>query len=475
MKRAARLCRVRFSQPSDQCRARKKPMMLKNRIVSLACALLLWSSLASAASSARPLDLTVDATDAPRGIFHARLVVPASPGPMALAYPKWIQGEHTPTGPIAQLVGLSIKAGSAVVPWRRDPIDQFLFRLEVPAGADSVTVEYDYLSPVGSFGSGYGETPNATPHVLIVDWHNVVLFPAGPAADDISVRARLRLPAGWKYDTALASTTAPDGSLVFSPVSLYSLIDSPVLAGDHFRTEVIETGDRPARLSVAAEREAALAIVPEKLAAIRRLPAEARALFGATHYRSYCWLVALGDTLDENGLEHHESTDIRQPIGLFTDPQTALALDFVIAHEYIHSWNGKFRRPAGLAPRDTQQPLDDELLWVYEGMTRYLDVLLPARSGMRTPAQSRDYLAWRAGRQDRDRPGRRWRPIADTAVSAPTIWNAPADWTNYRRSGKDYYDESALVWLEVDTILREKTVGRQSLDDFCRDFFGGAD
>jgi predicted metalloprotease with PDZ domain len=450
-------------------------MPLTRRTSWLAAALLLWSSLTSAAPPVRPLELTVDATDAPRGIFHARLVVPASPGPMALAYPKWIQGEHTPSGPITQLVGLSIKAGGAVVPWRRDPIDQFLFRLEVPVGADSVTVEYDYLSPVGSFGSGYGKTPNATPHLLIVDWHDVVLFPAGPAADDIPVRARLRLPAGWKFDTALAFAIAPDGAVTFSPVSLYTLIDSPVLAGDHFRTEVIEAGDRPARLSVAADRASALEIPAERLAAYRRLPLEARALFGASHYTSYHWLVALGDTLDDNGLEHHESTDIRLPIGFFSDESIRVAEDFTIPHEYIHSWNGKFRRPAGLATRDTQQPFDAELLWVYEGLTRYLDMILPARSGMNTVAQSRDYLAWRAARQDRDRPGRRWRPLVDTAVSAPTIWDGPSDWTNYRRSGKDYYDESMLVWLEADTILREQTAGKRSLDDFCRDFFGGAD
>jgi predicted metalloprotease with PDZ domain len=441
----------------------------------IAAALLIWSSLATAALPLRPLELTIDAADAPRGIFHARLVVPVSPGPMALAYPKWIQGEHTPSGPITQLVGLSIKAGSVVVPWRRDPVDQFLFRLDVPVGADSVTVDYDYLSPVGSFGAGYGKTPNATPHLLIVDWHDVVLFPAGPAADDIPVRARLRLPAGWKFDTSLAFTIAPDGAVVFSPVSLYTLIDSPVLAGDHFRTEVIEAGDRPARLSVAADRGSALEIPAERLAAYRRLPLEARALFGASHYASYHWLVALGDTLDENGLEHHESTDIRAPVRFFTDESIRVADDFVIPHEYIHSWNGKFRRPAGLATRDTQQPLDDELLWVYEGLTRYLDMVLPARSGMNTAAQSRDYLAWRAARQDRDRPGRRWRPLADTAVSAPTIWDGPSDWTNYRRSGKDYYDESMLVWLEADTIIRDRTAGKRALDDFCRDFFGGAD
>jgi predicted metalloprotease with PDZ domain len=449
----------------------------------MAAAVLLSSSLAPAPAARfaqappanRTLQLSVDATDAPRGLFHVRMTVPATPGPLVLAYPKWIQGEHTPSGPITQLVGLAIKAGTTAVPWRRDAMENFLFHLDVPAGADRVNVEFDYASPAAIFGVGYGKGPNATSHLVIVDWHDVVLFPVEAAADDLEVSARLRLPVGWQHDTALSSTPAPDGALSFAPVSLTTLIDSPVLAGDHFRTEVIEGGDRPARLSIAADRESALAITPERLAAYRRLPREALALFGTRHYRSYHWLVALADTLDVNGLEHHESTDIREPIGFFTDAQLALADDFVVAHEYIHSWNGKFRRPAGFATRNPQQPLDGELLWVYEGLTRYLDLLLPARTGMKTPAQSRDYLAWRAARQDRDRPGRRWRPLVDTAISAPTIWDAATDWTAYRRSGKDYYDESMLIWLEADTIIRQQTGGRRSLDDFCREFFGGDD
>ena len=445
------------------------------RAARFAAALLLWSSDATSAPPARPLELTVDATDAPRGLFHVRMAIPAARGPMALAYPKWIQGEHSPSGPITQIAGLIMSVDGVRVPWRRDPTDLFLFHLDVPARTRIVEVEFDYLSPAWTFGAGYGESPNATPHLLIVDWHDLLVFPAGAAADDTPVRARLRLPRGWEHDTALPSTPEQNGSLLFSTVSLTRLLDSPVLAGDRFRSEIIESGDRPVRLSVAADRAAALEIPPDRLAGLARLPVEARALFGASHYSSYHWLVALGDTLLANGLEHHESTDIRQPSGLFTDPGTALAQDFVLAHEYIHSWNGKYRRPAGMVKANPQQPLSDELLWVYEGLTRYLDLVLPARSGLKTPAQSRDYLAWRAGRQDRARPGRAWRPLVDTAVEAPDIFDAPTAWTAYRRSGKDYYDESMLIWLEADTIIREKSEGRRSLDDFCRDFFGGAD
>lgn len=325
-----------------------------------------------------------------------------------------------------------------------------------------------------SFGAGYGETPNATPHVVIVDWHNLVLFPTGTAIDEMPIRARLRLPAGWQHDGALPATAEPDGTLLFSPTSLTTLIDSPVLAGDHFRTEVIETGEHPAWLSIAADRASALEVTADQLAAFRQLPLEAQALFGAHHYRSYHWLVALSDTLAADGLEHHESTDIRDTLGFFSDETTRTSENYVIAHEYVHSWKGKFRRPQGLATRDPQQPLDGELLWVYEGLTRYLQEILTGRSGMRTLEQSREYMAWKAGQQDRDRPGRRWRPLVDTAISVQTIYAAPGDWTAYRRS-IDYYDESMLIWLEADTILREKTSRRRSLDDFCRDFFGGAD
>jgi len=436
----------------------------------------------AAPAAARPIELLVDATDAPRGIFHTHLVIPAAPGPLALAYPKWIQGEHTPTGPITELAGLTITAGGKTLPWHRDPLEMFVFRLEVPEGADAVTVALDYLSPPAAFGSGYGETPSATPHLAIVDWHDLLVYPVGRAAVEIPIRASLRLPAGWQYDTALHLEAAPGyrpgeapRTLAFAATTLYTLLDSPLLAGDVFRTIDVANapGMPPVRLSLAADRRASLEVPAARLAAYRRLPVEAEALFGARHYREYHWLVALGDTLDENGLEHHESSDDRGRPGMFTDPALLLRWGTLLPHEYVHSWNGKYRRPAGLATADPLAPLRTELLWVYEGLTRYLgDVLLTARSGIRTPAQIRDHLAFLAATLDRNRPGRQWRPLVDTAAAIPAFDAAPAAWTSYRRT-RDYYDESMLIWLEADTLLRRRSGNAKSLDDFCRAFFGG--
>ncbi|HEV3459772.1 MAG TPA: M61 family peptidase [Thermoanaerobaculia bacterium] len=452
---------------------------------------------ADAAADA-PIDLLVDATDARRGLFHSRLVIPAVPGPLSLAYPKWIQGEHTPTGPITQLAGFTVTSLGRTLAWQRDPLEPFVFHLEVPSGATAVTVELDYLSPPAAFGSGYGETPNSTPHLAIVDWHDLLVYPLGRSAAEIPVRARLRLPQGWQSDTALPldragradpsdrpgradraageqAAASPSDTLSFAATTLYTLLDSPLLAGDVFRTiELADTlGAAPVRISMAANQRASLDVPAARIAAYQRLPAEAAALFGARHYREYHWLVALGDTLEENGLEHHESSDDRGHSGMFTDPALLLRWGNLLPHEYVHSWNGKYRRPAGLATPDPLAPLRTDLLWVYEGLTRYLgDVLLTTRSGIRTPEQTREYLAWVAATQDRNRPGRQWRPLVDTATAIPAFDAAPTAWQAYRR-GRDYYDESMLVWLEADSVLRRQRGQARSLDDFCRAFFGG--
>jgi predicted metalloprotease with PDZ domain len=427
------------------------------------------------AAGPRPMELAVDATDAPRGMFHSRLVIPAGPGPLTLAYPKWVQGEHAPSGPIAQVAGFTVSAGGKALPWRRDPQDMFLVRVEVPAGAREVEVTLDYLSSNESFGlGGYGEGANATPHLTIVDWHDLLVYPLGAGAMDIPVRATLRLPAGWKYDTALGLAAATDGSLTFAPTTLYTLIDSPVIAGEIFRSVELGRPEAPVRLSIAADQRSALAVSEARLAAYRRVPEEALELFGARHYRAYHWLVTLGETLDHNGLEHHESSDDRGPLGMFTEENLLFRWGTLLPHEYVHSWNGKYRRPAGLATRDPQEALRTELLWVYEGLTRYLgDFLLTTRSGIRSVEQTHELTAWIAANQDHNRPGRRWRPLVDTAESVTMLSGVPTAWTSYRRA-LDYYDESMLIWLEADTLLRQKSGGARSLDDFCRAFFGGA-
>ncbi len=446
--------------------------MLTARVSLLALLL----TTAAFATPPRPLDLAVDATDAPRGVFHSRMVIPASPGPLTLAYPKWVQGEHAPSGPIMQVAGFTVSANGKALPWRRDPLEMFLVKVEVPAGAREVEVTLDYLSPPEDInGLGYGETPNATPHLLIVDWHDLLVYPLGTDIQEIPVRATLRLPAGWKYDTALQGEKGAggNGELSFAQTSLYTLIDSPVLAGEIFQTVKLGPEEAPVYLSMAADRPSSLAVSDERMAAYRRVPTEALELFGARHYREYHWLLALSDTLDHNGLEHHQSSDDRGPADMFSDDAELVRQGTLLPHEYIHSWNGKYRRPAGLATRDPQQTLDTELLWVYEGLTRYLgDFLLTSRSGIRTPEMTRDYIAWVAANADHNRPGRNWRPLADTAVSAQILSGLPTPWTAYRRT-LDYYDESGLIWLEADTILRQRSGGKRSLDDFCHAFHGG--
>jgi predicted metalloprotease with PDZ domain len=437
---------------------------------------------AALASAPRPMELAVDATDAPRGVFHSRLVIPAAPGPLTLAYPKWVQGEHAPSGPIMQVTGFTVSAAGKTLAWRRDPLEMFLVWVEVPAGAREVEVTLDYLSPPEAInGLGYGETPNATPHLLIVDWHDLLVYPLGADAREIPVRATLRLPAGWRYDTALGisleradQAEGKDGPLTFAPTTLYTLIDSPVLAGEIFQTLDFGPPEAPVHLSMAADQRSSLAIPEARLAAYRRVPAEALALFGARHYRAYHWLLALSDALDHNGLEHHESSDDRGPAGMFADEAELMRQGTLLPHEYVHSWNGKYRRPAGLATRDSQEALRTELLWIYEGLTRYLgDILLATRSGIRSVEQSREYLAWIAANQDHNRPGRRWRPLADTAVAEQILSGLPNPWTASRRP-LDYYDESGLIWLEADTIIRQRSGGAKSLDDFCHAFHGGA-
>src|SRR5215813_14181469 len=428
--------------------------------------------LSTALAATPPITLEVDARDVAHGIQHAHLSIPAHAGTMTLAYPKWIPGEHAANGPITQVVSLLIKAGEQMLRWRRDPLDPYRLRVQVPAGAAVLDLQFDYLSPPKAFSDGYGRTPNMTPHLEILPLNHLVLYPSEASADSVMVRARVRIPAGWKYDGALHPESSEGDTLVLPTVSLDTLIDSPILTGEYFRTVPLTEGPGSTRVSIAADAPGDLALPEAMLSAWKHLVPEAVALFGAGHYREYVWLIALADPLDRNGLEHHESTDIRDHEALFTDPARRIE-HRTNAHEYVHSWNGKYRRPAGLATRNYQEPMVDDLLWVYEGMTRYLgDLVLRTRSGLATPEESRAYLAWIASRSDRERPGRAWRSLGDTATAMPAYNEAPGEWTPIRRA-RDYYDEMMLVWLDADTLIRESSGGKRSLDDFCSRFFGG--
>ena len=424
----------------------------------------------AAESHPPPIRLDVDARDAARKLFHARLTIPAAPGALTLLYPKWLPGEHGPTGPIADLAGLTITAGGFPVPWTRDPVEMYAFRCEVPAGAAEIEVSLDYLSPAsaGLFSSG----SSATEKLAVLSWNTVLLYPAGADPDRVLYEVSVRLPAGWSYATSLAREGDASDPVRFAPVSLSVLVDSPLLAGSHFRVVPLSTEGIAHRIDIAADSEAALEMNAATQAAYRRLVAETGALFGARHYRHYDFLLTLSDTVAHFGLEHHESSDDRVAERSLIDEDLRKAnLNDLLSHEMVHSWNGKYRRPAGLMAGRFDQAMKGDLLWVYEGLTQYLGEILAARTGFLTEEQYREYLAIVAAEMDAQK-GRSWRPLRDTAVAAQILYEARPDWASWRR-GVDFYAESSLLWLEADTLIRRESGGRKSLDDFCRLFFGG--
>jgi len=414
-----------------------------------------------------PIAIAVDAREATRRIFHVVETIPAPEGTLALAYPKWIPGEHSPAGPITDLVGLKISRDGRPVAWKRVPTDMWSFTCEVPAGRGPLDVAYDYVAPLTS-------QTTATSQLMILNWWSVILYPTGPNDDATMFAPSLRLPQGWKYGTSLRGAHEDGGRVAFTPVSLVTLIDSPVLAGAHFYTVDLTPGEKPGHwLHLAGESAASVAIGPEDVAHYKRLVAEARALFGARHYDEYHFLLALTDHLPSNGLEHHESSDNRAAERTFLEESAREVMGSLLSHEYVHSWNGKYRRPEGLVSgvsADYQPPVDSSLLWVYEGLTEYWGDVLAARSGLRTPALDRENLAIVAAQMDAQ-AGRSWRPLVDTAVSAQLLYWARPEWADWRR-GVDFYPESELVWLEADTIIREKSAGKKSLDDFAKAFHG---
>lgn len=430
---------------------------------------LLFVMLLSVVASAQHIQLHVDAREAPRRVFHAHLSIPAAPGHLTLLYPQWLPGNHRQTGPINNVVDLKFQAGGKPVVWRRDDVNMYAFHIDVPAGANSVEATFDYVTP--SRGPGRFD-PASTDQLMIFNWNLVTLYPAGKPAGDYTFQAALDLPAGWKLGTPLKVARTNGDNVEFAPVSLVTLIDSPVVSGAHYRMIPLPTpGAPPQELDIAADSDVGLQWSQETIDKHKRLMAEAFALFGAYHYNSYHFLLSLSDMPNGGGgLEHHESSDDRTSLRAYVDPELRKMVAGLLPHEYVHSWNGKYRRPAGLATPNYNEPMKGELLWVYEGLTSYLGDVLTARSGLWTPEQFRESLADTAASLDHE-AGRRWRPLVDTAVSVQSISEAPREWMNLRRS-LDYYPESVLIWLEADTIIRTESKGQKSLDDFCREFYG---
>jgi predicted metalloprotease with PDZ domain len=445
--------------------------MKLSKILGVVCLLFLFS-LCSWSATGPTVTIFVDATAAPRKIFHAHLKIPASAGDLTLYYPKWIPGEHAPDGPVIDLAGLMFTAGGKTLKWRRDLLDGFTIHVEVPEGASEVEAKLDFLSPA-TFEGGFSAGSSATDKMAVISWNQVLLYPKGWSSDELTYIATLKLPANWKYGTPLpiASSSGDKGEtqIVFKPAPLTTLVDSPVITGEFLK--IVKLADDPlVEMDVAADSAAALEPSQEVWDHYKNLVDQAYKLFGAHHYRDYHFLFSLSDHVAHFGLEHHESDDSRVDERGLVDENLRKMEAGLLPHEYVHSWNGKYRRPADLATPDYQQPMQDDLLWVYEGLTNYLGTVLTARSGLLTFEQSRDDLAITAATLDHT-PGRTWRNLQDTADAAPQLYFAPEAWHSWRRS-VDFYDEDTLNWLWVDVLIRQQSKGKKTIDDFCQLFHG---
>ena len=414
------------------------------------------------------IKLAVDATDLPHAIFRVRETVPVEgPGPLTLLYPQWLPGNHSPTGPINKLGGLVITAGEERLEWRRDPVDVYAFHVDVPAGVHALDLDFQFLSPV-SHSEG---RIVMTPAMLNVEWNTVALYPAGYYSRRIMVEPSVTLPDGFRLATALETASSTGATTTFKPTSFNTLVDSPLIAGRNFQSFDLDPGG-PARVSldVITDRPDQLAAKPEQIAAHKALVQQAYKLFASHHYDHYDFLLSLSDKMGGAGLEHHQSSEDGTTPKYFTDWDKTEAGRDLLAHEYTHSWNGKFRRPADLWTPNFNTPMRDSLLWVYEGQTQYWGYVLAARSSLLTRQQALDAIAATAATYDH-RVGRAWRPLEDTTNDPIIAMRRPLSWLSWQRS-EDYYSEGELVWLDADTLIRQLSGGKRSLDDFAKAFFG---
>jgi predicted metalloprotease with PDZ domain len=413
------------------------------------------------------IGLQVSARDVTHRVLEVQETVPVQPGKLTLLYPEWIPGTHSPTGPISEFAGLEVTANGKRVPWLRDRVNVYAFHIDVPTGVRSLDVKFQYLAPLQrrqgriSFSS----------RILDLSWNTVLLYPAGHFSRDITFAPGILLPDGWHFATALDVRSQNGDRVLFKDTTLNTLVDSPLYAGVNYRrVNLSNSPDNRVFLDVFADSPKDLAITPEELQLHRNLVEQAARLFDSHHYHHYDFLLSLSDTVGRRGLEHHQSSEDSTTANYFTDWAAGIYGRDLLAHEYTHSWNGKFRRPADLWTPNFEVPMQDDLLWVYEGLTEYYGYVLTARAGLRSPADTRDLIA-RIAANFEVSPGRTWRPLVDT-TNQPTIsQRRPVTWPSWLR-GEDYYMEGLLVWLDVDTKIRELSGGRKSLDDFARRFFG---
>jgi len=412
--------------------------------------------------------LDIDATDTLRGVYRVTQTVPVAPGTsrLTLLFPQWLPGNHGPRGPLAELVDVTFTAGGQVLRWKRDPVEVNAFHVDVPAGAKDVVAKFIHTSPLQSAEGRI----TMTQEMLNLQWEKMSLYPAGHYVRQIKVRPSVTVPAGWTVAGALDGLKREGDRWAWGEHTYEVLVDSPLFAGKHFAKWDL---GQNVTLNVVADKPEQLAAKPEHIELHRNLVTEARLAFGANHFDRYEFLLALTDRMGGIGLEHHRSSENQLEPGTFTEWDKYEWDRNLLPHEYAHSWSGKFRRPARLWTPDYRQPMQGDLLWTYEGQDQFWGTVLAARSGLQGKDTVLGMLATWAG-NFAEQPGRRWRSVEDTGFDPVFAARKPKPFASLSRS-EDYYTEGALIWLEIDQIIRAGTGGRKSIDDFAKLFFGMRD
>jgi predicted metalloprotease with PDZ domain len=428
--------------------------------------LVLFIALPVARAQKTPIQITADLSDAPRKLFHAEVDLPVTPGPLTLTTPKWIPGHHTPNGAVAEITGVVFTANGQTLAWRRDDVDLYQFHLTIPQGVSTLHAHLDCIV-----------TDRVSQKLAAMEWEALMLYPANTPVRDIPIQPSVKVPAGWGIGTALTPVSsgaypvpAPGAVTQFAATTAEQLQDSPIIAGQYFHEFPLAPEITPKHyIDVVSDLAEDSNLRPAVLASLSNLVREADALYGSHHYHVYHFLLTLSDVAGGGGLEHGQSSDNGVGEKGFADGAHELREADLLPHEFTHSWNGKYRRPAGLYQPDFATPQQGALLWVYEGMTQYLGSVLAARAGFETQAQYRDRLAETAAILDYT-PGREWRSTEDTAIAASVV-RSYTPWMNWRR-GQDYYQEGLLLWLDADTLIRKLTQNQKSLNDFEKIFLG---